>query len=144
MMRNNWNSLFDVTRTFNEIDNLFRGCDGPLAMRQVPQGVFPAINLYEQDSDLVVTAEVPGVAPDSLELTVHGDTVELKGTRSHGDREQGRYSRRERRTGEFSRLVALPDNIDPDSVKAEYRDGILYISLNKLDAAKPRKVDIQS
>ena len=144
MMLNNWNSLFDVTRTFNEIDTLFRGCDGPMALRHVPRGVFPAINLYEQDNGLVLTADVPGVSPDALELTVQSDSVELKGNRSHGGQEQDRYSRRERRSGEFSRLVALPDTIDPDSVQAEYRDGILYVSLAKPDAAKPRKVDIQS
>jgi HSP20 family protein len=144
MVADPWFPFFDVSKTLEEMDRVFAGIGRPLGLRSVPRGTFPAINVYEQGDAVVVTAEVPGVKPDELELTVLGDSVALKGERREELSNNTRLYRRERAGGAFSRTVTLPASIDPDSVRAEYRDGILRIHMAKAEQAKARKIEIKS
>jgi HSP20 family protein len=110
----------------------------------VPRGTFPAINVYDQGQAAVVTAEVPGVKSEDLELTVLGDALTLKGERKNDTDEQERYYRRERPMGTFMRTVTLPAPVKTDSVKAECRDGVLRVTMEKAEEAKAKKVQIKS
>jgi len=103
-----------------------------------------AINLYEQGDAVVLTAEIPGVKPDDLELTVLGDSVRLRGRRPEEPSNGNRMYRRERAAGAFGRTVTLPESIDPDSVQAEYRDGVLRVRMKKAEKAKARKIEIKA
>ena len=145
MLVNQWFPFFDVGKTLEEMDRAFGRMGRPLGLRSVPRGTFPAINVYQQDDAVVLTAEVSGVDPDSLDLTVLNDSVTLKGQREEKDipANNGMY-RRERPQGAFARTVTLPEAINPDSVQAEYANGVLKVRMEKAESAKVRKIAIKS
>ncbi len=144
MLADQWFPFFDVAKTLEEVDRAFDRIGRPLGLRSVPRGTFPPINVYEQDEAVVVTAEIPGVRPDELELTVLGDSMALKGQRLEEASNGNRMYRRERAAGPFARTVTLPVSIDPDSVQAEYRDGILRVRMAKAEQAKAKRIEIKS
>jgi HSP20 family protein len=104
----------------------------------------PRIDVFGKENTLVVRAEIPGVDPDAIDVTVEGDTLTISGTRrfeSSEELESG-YHRRELFEGEFKRTVILPDGVDPESITATTRDGILEISIPKRPEVLPRKVTV--
>ena len=144
MLLNRWYPYYDVSKTLDEMDRIFDAVNRPLGLRSVPRGTFPAVNVYNQGDKTVLFAEMPGIDPDKLELTVLGDTVTLKGERPSESTDSDRYYRRERVLGEFSRTLTLPDAVDPESVEAKYTNGILRVTLSKAEAAKAKKIQIHS
>jgi HSP20 family protein len=110
----------------------------------VPRGTFPAINIYDQGDKTVLFAEIPGVNPDELELTVLEDTVTLKGKRPDEGNAEDRIYRKERVAGEFTRTLTLPDSVNPDKVQAQYTNGVLRVTLEKAEPAKAKKIKIQA
>jgi len=144
MLLNRWYPFYDVSKTLDEMDRIFNAVNRPLGLRSVPRGTFPAINLYDQGDHTVMTAEIPGVDPNDLELTVLGDTVTLKGKREDDVKDTDRYYRKERVAGEFTRTLTLPDPVDPKNVTAQYRNGVLRVTLSKAEAAKAKKIKILS
>jgi len=145
MLVDQWFPFFDVGKTLEEMDRAFGRVGRPLGLRSVPRGTFPAINIYQQDDAILLMAEVPGVEPDSLDLTVLNDSVTLKGRREEKDiPESNRFYRKERTQGAFARTVTLPEPINPDSVKAQYADGVLKVRMEKAESTKVRKIVIQS
>lgn len=140
----NWSPFFDVGKTLEEMDRILNAVGRPLSLRSVPRGTFPAINVYDQGQALVLTAEAPGMKIDDIELTVMGDSLTLKGERKVEESEQERYYRRERPMGTFTRTVTLPTPVEMDSVKAEYRDGVLRVYMEKAEEAKAKKIKIAS
>lgn len=145
MFVDRWFPFFDVGKTLEEMDRMLGQMGQPLSVRSVPRGTFPAVNIYEQDNGIVLMAEIPGVKPEQLDLTVLGDSVTLKGQRQEEDLPNGeRFYRRERPVGTFTRTVTLPEPIDPNSVKAEYKDGVLKVHMEKAEQAKAKKIAIKS
>lgn len=140
----NWSPFFDVGKTLEEMDRILNAVGRPLSLRSVPRGTFPAINVYDQGQSLVLTAEAPGMKIDDVELTVLGDSLTLKGERKVDESEEERYYRRERPMGTFTRTVTLPTPVNAESVKAEYRDGVLRVSMEKAEEAKAKKIRIAS
>jgi HSP20 family protein len=139
-----WVPFFDMQKTLDEMDRILNAVGQPLGLRSVPRGTFPAINVYDQGNTAVLMAEIPGVKAEDMELTVLGDSVTLKGERREDAAEGERYYRRERPVGSFVRTVTLPTEVNPDSVKAEYRDGVLTVRMDKVEEARARKVEIKS
>jgi len=144
MLLDRWFPFFDVTKTLEEMDRMFGTSGSPLGLRSVPRGTFPAMNVYDSGDSVVLTAEIPGVKTDDLDLSVLSDSVTLKGQRKEAAAENDRYYRKERMTGSFSRTITLPDPVDPDSVKAEYNHGVLKVTMQKVEEAKARKIEIKS
>jgi len=144
MLLDNWFPFFDVEKTLAEMDRMFDAVGRPLGLRSVPRGTFPAINIYEQEDAAVLTAELPGVEPDDIELTVQNETLTLRGRRREAHGEQDRVYRRERPQGEFMRTVTLPAPVNADKVKAEYRNGLLRVHMEKAAEAKAKKIEIHS
>ena len=144
MLLNSWFPFFDVAKTLDEMDRMFGTRGAPLGLRSVPRGTFPAINVYDRGESVVLTAEIPGVKTDDLDLSVLNDSVTLKGRRNGSAGEKDRYYRRERPTGSFSRTITLPDPVDPDSVKAEYNNGVLKVTMSKAAEAKAKRIEITS
>jgi len=145
MFMDQWFPFFDVGKTLEEMDRALGRMGRPLGLRSVPRGTFPAINIYQQDDAVVLTAEVPGIQPEDMDLTVLNDSVTLTGRRAETESpKDNRFYRRERPAGPFSRTVALPETIDLNSVRAEYRNGILRVQMAKAESAKVRKIAIKS
>jgi HSP20 family protein len=109
-----------------------------------PQASFPAINVYAHQDGIVITAELPGVQPDNLEITVHRDTVTLGGERQDRPEDAKAYHRQERGRGSFVRTFGLPFQVDPDKVEAKLRDGILTLSLQRPEHDKPKRIRVSA
>ena len=128
-----------------EMDALFsRFGDGPLPASGW-QGVFPAVNLYETADGYVLTAELPGVSPDDIHVSLEDSTVTLEGERKIDFTDQGASPhRRERQAGSFRRAFALPAAIDADKVEAVHRNGVLLLRLPKTPEHQPRQIAVQA
>ena len=105
----------------------------------------PPVDIYETTDALVLTADLPGVSKDDVSLEIHQNTLILRGERKPetGANDQ-HYQRRERAYGSFQRVFGLPIMVDQDKVQASYHDGVLELRLPKSEAAKPRRIAIQS
>lgn len=108
-----------------------------------PATEYPPVNVWRGEDGVIVTAEVPGVGIDAVEVIVHQNTLTIKGSKDGdaGGREIS-YHRRERATGGFARTIALPFNVDAGRVKATAEAGILSIELPRPEADKPRRIQI--
>jgi HSP20 family protein len=106
-------------------------------------GVFPLVNLAEDDDNLYLTAELPGIDPQSLDLSVKLDTLTLKGSKKVEDEgKEVNYHRRERELGSFRRSLTLPAKIQPDAVDAKFKNGVLTVTLPKTSEAKAHQINI--
>ena len=107
----------------------------------------PAVDVRESDDDFVVTAELPGLAKDTVDITIENGVLSLSGEkkeeREEGVADSGRYVL-ERRYGRFQRSFSLPRGVDADNVSAKFSDGILTVTLPKSATAKPRQIKIGS
>jgi HSP20 family protein len=128
----------------DEIDRLF---EAPLSeFRRTASGFggwTPAIDIYEDKEYVVVKAELAGMKKEDIEVTLHEDALCIAGERKSEKKvdEAGLY-RSERYVGRFQRAVALPTPVDGAKVRAEYKDGILTITLPKTEEAKPKQIDV--
>ena len=105
---------------------------------------FPAINVYEGADNLVVTAELPGVDSGKIELTFEGDKLTLHGTRTDEAVKSGRYYRREREIGDFTKSVKLPFAAGANDMEAVLKNGVLTVKLQKPEALKLKKIAVKS
>ena len=106
---------------------------------------FPPINIWLGDNSVVVTAELAGVTRDDVNLSLQEDVVTLAGQREPKSQEQNvSWQRRERAYGTFSRTVQLPFRVDPEKVQARFDNGILEIELQRLEADRPKKIEIRA
>lgn len=104
---------------------------------------FPAVNLWTSDDEVVITAELPGIDPEKIDIAVVDDTVTLSGTRASEDAPEGAViHHRERGFGDFSRGFRLPFRIDASAVDARYQHGVLEVKLPKAAEDRPRKVPV--
>lgn len=104
---------------------------------------FPAVNLWTSEDEVVVTAELPGIDPDKIDIAVLDDTVTLSGSRAGEEVPEGAViHHRERGFGEFSRSFRLPFRIDASGVDARYQNGVLEVKLPKAAEDRPRKVPV--
>ena len=108
------------------------------------RGVFPAVNIFSDKDGYVARLEVPGVAPEGITIESHGRTLKISGKREAAAPEGGSFHRRERETGEFSRSLQLPDDLDPSRAVASYKHGILTVRIPKKEEAKPRQITVHA
>lgn len=105
----------------------------------------PAVDVSESDTEVVVQAEVAGLDPEDVEITVTGDVLTIRGEKKDETETTGRnYTRVERRYGSFSRSLPLPTPVDADEVKAKMHGGVLEIRLPKHEEARSRRVEVQA
>jgi HSP20 family protein len=108
-------------------------------------GVFPLMNVTEDNDSFNVRAELPGLKPDELNISVTGDTLSLSGERKiPAEEKNAQYHRREREEGKFNRIVTLPSQVDTGKVEASCSDGILTVVLPKAEASKPKQIAIKA
>jgi HSP20 family protein len=136
------NPFDELERMRSQMDRVLEGYTGSPALRP-SAGVFPAVNLTEDGDRYYVRAELPGIKAEDLDIQVTGRNLTISGERVMApDVEGARYHRREREGGNFSRVIALPGDVDADKVEAHLTNGILTVSVAKSEAAKPRKITI--
>jgi HSP20 family protein len=132
----------DLRRLENEVDQLFGAQAWPAGIRSVRRGTFPPINVGATPERVDVYLFAGGLDPKSLDLSIRQNLLSISGIRNVELREDAEYYRRERFSGEFHRVVSLPDDVDPERVEATYRDGVLHITVQRRDAARPRQITI--
>jgi HSP20 family protein len=129
---------FDPFTVMRDFDRLFE--EGSRPAKQW----MPRVDVFDKDNDLVIRTEVPGVDPESIDVTVEGGTLTIKGGRSFETEETERnYHRKEIFEGSFERTILLPEGIDAEAVTAASKDGILEISIPKRPEILPRKVTVE-
>lgn len=109
-----------------------------------PSAGFPALDLWEDDENLYVEAELPGMELSDLEIFVNGDDqLSLKGERKAPSLEKASWHRRERGFGNFSRIMTLPQHVDAEEVQAEFKNGVLTLTMPKKAQSKPRRIEVK-
>ena len=135
---------------FAELDRLQRDMSGVFdyspSIRGLGRGGYPALNVGSTPTSVEIYAFAPGIDPAAVEnnldrgvLTIDG---ERKATLPSGD-EKSTLHLNERFEGRFRRVVSLPDDIDPNAVSADYRDGVLHVSVKRRESAQPRRIEVQ-
>jgi HSP20 family protein len=103
----------------------------------------PAVDIYEQDNNIVIKAELPGVDPKDVDIRLDNNVLTIKGERKFDNEvKKENYHRVERAYGVFTRSFTLPSGVDPNGIKAEYKDGVLRLTLPKREEAKPKQIQI--
>ena len=109
---------------------------------RVVRGV-PPINLYDSGERYILTAQLPGVGPEEVDLSITGETLTIRGDRKRpeGVAEES-YRRQERQFGRWTRTVTLPDRVDSSKVSASFANGVLTVALPKAEESKPRQINV--
>ena len=113
-----------------------------LQNRTTAQGPFPPINVFQQGDDILAIIELPGIDKNNLEIQAKENSIRISGRKDVNLPEGASVHRRERISGEFDRTISLPVQLNPESIKAEYRDGILALFLPRSERDKPRTIKI--
>lgn len=130
-------SLYDVPRN---IEKMFDEFWHPVNLSQ-RRLAYPPLNISEDDSNIYVRAELPGMNIEDIDVTLSDESLIIKGERRM---EEGRYFRQERPTGAFQRIINLNVKIERDKVGARMKDGLLEITLPKSEEVKPKQISIET
>lgn len=115
-----------------------------------PLGMFggdtgPAIDMYQTDDQVVIKAAIPGFKAEDVQINVTGEVLSLRGeVRQTEEKEEKAWQMREQRYGSFERSVMLPAPVNTEKAKAEFEDGILTITLPKVEEARPKTIAVQA
>lgn len=133
----------EIERMQREMDRLFTGFYGSPRFQTAPS--FPAMNVWTNQEGAVITAELPGVNPEDIDISVVGETLTLTGSRQPEELKEGeKYHRRERGYGKFTRTFQLPFPVEATKVEAIFEKGVLHISLPRAEADKPKKISVKT
>ncbi len=143
MLATRWEPWTEMNRLSREMDRLFSpGSNG--TGRSIGAGTYPALNVWEDKDHLYAEAELPGFSLGDLEIYVTGNQLTLKGERRPPENDGGTWLRQERSYGKFARMVELPSDLNADKVSAEFKNGVLVITLPKSEAVKPRRIEVKA
>jgi len=135
----------------DEVDSLFNLAFGRLtgangengSESQLLEGLFPAVDVYEDKDNLLVKAELPGLKKEDIEISLHEGFLTLSGERKQEEKHQDAYVyRSERKMGRFHRTISLPCSVQSDRITATYNEGVLAVTLPKAEEAKPKQIQI--
>jgi len=126
------------------VSSLFADSAGTISTKMAPPVGFPPLNLWEEDASYVAEAELPGVRPEDLDISVLGRDVVIKGSRSFNTEEEQatKWISRERGQGQFERHIRLPHEVDAEQIEAHLADGVLKLTLPKAHSAMPRQIKV--
>lgn len=131
----------EMNRLRDEMERVF----GENGLHQGRTAAYPLLNVWGGDVNLFVEAELPGFELSDLEIFVSGDNqLSIKGQRTPPQHEGGTWHRQERGFGSFSRMIELPEPVDAEKVTAEFKNGVLVITMPKREEAKPRRIEVKS
>ncbi len=144
-----WAPLDEMISLREAMDQMFNdafiGSQSRTGTQDRQSGWALPLDVMENDDNFVVRTSLPGVNPQDVDITVRDNVVTIQGeTRQEPEAENQRYLMREHRYGRFYRSITLPVTVDGDKVQAEFRDGILTLTLPKAEQAKPKRISIRS
>lgn len=141
------NSVFDqFERLRRELDDAFGVSGLPSGIRSVSRGTLPAVNVGRTPTSVEVYAFASGLDASKIEVTLDRGVLRIAGERRSGIPEENpkvNVYARERGAGSFARVIALPEDVDPENLKASYRDGVLQVSIARREAAQPKRIAVQ-
>jgi len=140
-----WEPFRDLVTAQRDFDRLFRGAFSaqPGETELSTRSWAPPVDIYETEDAIVLKAELPGMDPNDVEVRVEDNTLYLKGERKYEKEvKEQNYHRVERSYGSFARSFSLPNSIEADKVKAEFKDGLLTLTMPKREEAKPKTIKI--
>ena len=138
-MRDLFNRRNRMSRIFDDFFYPTNGSDETMSVWNWK----PLVDIYDNDDNIVITAELPGTNKEDIKVDVKDRVLTLKGERSSGNEVQEEsYHRRERTYGKFERAFTLPVEVDPEAIQADYKDGVLKINIPKPKEQKPKQVTI--
>lgn len=140
-----WSGFGRLTDLRDEIDRLF---EAPLAQfvrsSQLLSGWTPAVDLFEDKDNFVVRADLPGMKKEDIDISLHDGSLSISGERKSESKHEGsEVYRAERFFGRFQRTITLPTPVASNKVQAQYKDGILMVTLPKTEESKPRRIDVR-
>jgi HSP20 family protein len=116
----------------------------PLGMQTEGNAVMLPLDISEDEDEFVIKASLPGVRPEDVQITAHGDTVTIRGeVKGEEEKQGGSYHLRERRFGQFQRTVVLPTPVRAEGARAQFENGVLTLTLPKAEEAKPKQIKIE-
>jgi HSP20 family protein len=131
----------EMERLRREMNRLFS--DWPARVQGTAPN-YPAMNVWTNEDSAIVSAELPGVDLETIDISVEDEILTIRGERQRDELEGVTYHRRERRYGTFVRSFRLPFRVDADNVEATYTSGVLRIVLPRAEEEKPRKISVQA
>lgn len=135
-----WDPLHELQR---EVRRLIDTLDPFQPLRNARQ--YPPVNVYDAGEGYILSAQLPGVAAEEVELTITGETLTMRGERKRPEGvKDDSYRRQERPAGRWSRTITLPDRVDGTQVSATFTNGILTVNLPKAESARPRHIAVNS
>jgi HSP20 family protein len=132
----------EFRRLEGEMDQLFGRWPGPAGIRAVRRGTFPPVNVGSTPERVDVYLFAPGLDPKAIDISIQQNLLAVSGSRRVEVRDGVDYYRRERFDGDFRRVITLPEDVDPDKVDAKYRDGVLQITVQRRESARPRQITV--
>lgn len=145
-----WSPLKELEEMRKDMDRLFEEFFSPITRRRrgwlkPEMGVIvPNIEMYDRKNEIVVKAELPGVAKEDIDLTITKDSLTLKGeAKKEEEIKEEDYYASEISYGSFTRTIALPVEVDSEKAKASFKNGVLEITLPKREEAKPKEIKIE-
>jgi len=138
-----WDPFRDLIALEDGMNCLFSGVQAHGSVDTSAGEWSPTVDIYEEGHNLLLQAELPGVNKDDVEVQVEGNVLTLRGERrQEKDNKENQYHRVERTYGTFKRSFTLPAGIDRDKIRAEYRDGVLRLTLPRAEEAKPKNIKV--
>lgn len=127
----------------DRIDRLFDTVFGGTTSSNI--GIWsPAADIMEDDNRYTIKAELPGIKKEEVKITINNNILTLKGERKHEKETKGKYTHRtERFYGDFTRSFSLPNEVETEKISADYKDGVLEISLPKSERSKPKEIEVK-
>jgi HSP20 family protein len=140
---NKWEPFRDMLNLRTDMDRLFKTFFGGVPEER--EGFWaPVIDIEEDNENIMVKAELPGIKKDDIKVTVRDNMLSVSGERKQEkETKEKTFHRIERSYGKFSRTITLPTAVDADRIKATYKDGILNITLPKPESIKPKQIDVE-
>ncbi len=143
-----WDPFREMTSLQDRMNCLFSNfrLRTPLAEEEIAQGKWvPAVDIYEINEAIILKAKLPGIIKEDIMVEVKDNTLSLKGEKKfEKEVQEERYQRIERSYGAFQRAFTLPGTVQSDRVKAKFKEGILEITLPKMEEAKPKQIKVEA
>src|SRR5262245_55148939 len=139
------NPFNELLRLQRDLDSYLRNPMAGFFSGPSAAGVFPPVNVFrDKSSNLIVRAELPGVKPEDVSVTVEDRRLTISGEREAEGNGEGSFHRRERPVGRFARSIELPADLDVGKAEAKFNQGVLSLRIPRAEAAKPRQITIQA
>ena len=141
-----WNPFSELERVQREMNRLFANTADRFPGGEAPSLArwTPAVDIFEEEDRIVLTAELPGLRREDVRVDVEDRTMTISGERQlENEAQQEHYSRIERVYGQFSRSFTLPQTVDAEKISAEMHDGVLRVIMLKREESKPRQIEVK-